>query len=201
MKLLVSDYDGTIKPYDKNPNFIEKLIFKENIKSINDFMKNNKFVIATGRNTKSISDETEKYEIKYDYLISYNGRVIVDNNNNVINVPGCPIHPIWLIGTIGYILNFGTPSLDKEQRPITFFGRTIHDDCPRRHYFDDQIFARKYGDKECMFALGCRGPITKADCPLIRWNESDNWPIGNNTTCIGCARQGFPDDMEPFVRY
>ena len=85
MKLLVSDYDGTIKTYDKNPNFIEKNIFRENIKSINDFMKNNKFVIATGRNTKSIYDETEKYEIKYDYLISYNGRVIVDKNNNVIN--------------------------------------------------------------------------------------------------------------------
>lgn len=85
MKLLVSDYDGTIKPYDKNPNFIEKNIFRENIKSINDFMKNNKFVIATGRNTKSIYDETEKYKIGYDYLISYNGRVIVDKDNNILN--------------------------------------------------------------------------------------------------------------------
>ena len=85
MKLLVSDYDGTIKPYDKNPNFIEKNIFRDNIKSINNFMENNKFVIATGRNTKSIYDETEKYKIGYNYLISYNGRVIVDKNNNILN--------------------------------------------------------------------------------------------------------------------
>lgn len=123
------------------------------------------------------------------------------NSNNVINIPGCPLHPIWLLGTIGYILNFGNPPLDEEQRPVTFFCRTIHDNCPRRRYFDDQVFATKYGDKECMFNLGCRGPVTRADCPVIRWNESDNWPIGDNTTCIGCARKGFPDDMEPFIRY
>ena len=85
MKLLVSDYDGTIKTYDKNPNFVEKIIFRENIKTINNFIKDNRFVIATGRNTKSIYDETKKYKILYDYLISYNGRVIVDKNNNIIN--------------------------------------------------------------------------------------------------------------------
>lgn len=85
MKLLVSDYDGTIKPYDKNLNFLEKNIFRENVKSINNFMENNKFVIATGRNTDSIINESNKYKIPYNYLISYNGRVIVDKNNNIIN--------------------------------------------------------------------------------------------------------------------
>ena len=34
MKLLVSDYDGTIKTYDKNPNFLEKYVFKKNIDEI-----------------------------------------------------------------------------------------------------------------------------------------------------------------------
>lgn len=123
------------------------------------------------------------------------------NNENVINVPGCPAHPIWMLGTIGYVLNFGKPPLDKEKRPIAFFGTTIHDNCPRRSYFDNEVFATKFGQKECMFYLGCRGPITRTQCPINRWNESDNWPIGNNTTCIGCARKGFPDEMEPFVRY
>lgn len=123
------------------------------------------------------------------------------NNKNVINVPGCPVNPIWILGTIGYILNFGKPVLDMQQRPITFYGSTIHDNCPRRHYFDNEIYARKFGDKECMFKLGCRGPITKTQCPINRWNGSDNWPIGDNTTCIGCANRGFPDEMEPFVRF
>ncbi len=122
-------------------------------------------------------------------------------NNKVINVPGCPVHPIWILGTLGYILSFGMPKLDNQQRPTAFFGITIHDNCPRRSYFDNQVFARKFGDKECMFKLGCRGPITKTLCPINRWNDSDNWPIGDNTTCIGCASKGFPDEMEPFVRY
>lgn len=122
-------------------------------------------------------------------------------NNKVINVPGCPVHSKWILGTLGYILSFGMPKLDNQQRPVIFFGSTIHDNCPRRSYFDNQVFARKFGDKECMFKLGCRGPITKTQCPLNRWNGSDNWPIGDNTTCIGCASKGFPDEMEPFVRY
>lgn len=122
-------------------------------------------------------------------------------NNKVINVPGCPVHPIWILGTLAYILSFGMPKLDNQKRPTIFFGTTIHDNCPRRSYFDNQVFARKFGDKECMFKLGCRGPITKTQCPINRWNNSDNWPIGENTTCIGCASKGFPDEMEPFVRY
>ena len=85
MKLLVSDYDYTIKPYEKNPNILEKNIFKKNIEAINRFQeKGNKFVIATGRNTSSIREETKKFGINYDYLISYNGRVIVDKDDNLI---------------------------------------------------------------------------------------------------------------------
>lgn len=122
-------------------------------------------------------------------------------NREVIRVPGCPSHPQWIIGTIAHILSFGKPELDGESRPILFYGVTIHDRCERRSYFDKGIFARKLGDKECMFKLGCRGPITRTDCPIRRWNGSINWPIGDNTPCIGCARNGFPDSMEPFVRY
>jgi hydrogenase small subunit len=119
----------------------------------------------------------------------------------VINIPGCTVNPVWILGTIGYILNFGMPELDSIGRPVTFYGITIHERCPRRAFFDYGIFANTYGDPECMFKLGCRGPITRTTCPLTRWNESDNWPIGTNSTCIGCASFGFPDLMEPFVRY
>ena len=30
MYTLISDYDGTFKPFDNNPNIIEKYIFKHN---------------------------------------------------------------------------------------------------------------------------------------------------------------------------
>ena len=85
MNLLISDYDGTIKPYEKNPNIIERETFKKNIKSINKFIeKGNIFAIATGRSTDSIKEEIKKYNINYNYLLTYNGRTILNNKNKII---------------------------------------------------------------------------------------------------------------------
>lgn len=119
----------------------------------------------------------------------------------VIKVPGCPSHPDWVIGTIAHLLYFGRPELDELNRPIIFYGITIHDRCTRRSYFDKGIFAKKLGDVECMFKIGCRGPVTRTDCPVRQWNGYVNWPVKDNTPCIGCAQERFPDGMEPFIRY
>lgn len=131
------------------------------------------------------------------------GSVSIDNvlSREVIKVPGCPGHPDWVIGTIAHLLYFGRPELDEQNRPVIFYGITIHDRCTRRSYFDRGIFAKKLGDKECMFKIGCRGPATKTDCPVRQWNSYVSWPIRDNTPCIGCAQERFPDGMEPFVRY
>lgn len=122
-------------------------------------------------------------------------------NRQVIRVPGCPSHPDWVSGTIAGIIAFGSVELDSSGRPLMFYGSTIHDRCTRRTYFDKGIFAEKLGDPQCMFKLGCRGPVTRTDCPVRQWNSYVNWPIEDNTPCIGCAAEGFPDRMEPFVRY
>lgn len=122
-------------------------------------------------------------------------------NREVIKLPGCPCHPDWVVGTIAHLVAFGKPKLDSEMRPILFYGSTIHDNCTRRGYFDSGIFAKKFGEEGCMFKLGCRGPVTKTDCPRRKWNGYVNWPVQDNTTCIGCANSRFPDGMEPFVRY
>ena len=119
----------------------------------------------------------------------------------VINLPGCPCHPDWFMGTLAHILMYGEPELDGRGRPLLFYGETIHDHCERRHYFDDGIFAEKLGDPGCMFKLGCRGPVTRSDCPIRKWNQYVNWPVGNGSPCIGCAQFGFPDAMEPFVNF
>jgi len=85
MKMLISDYDYTIKPFENNPSIYERIVFKKNIDSIKRFIdRDNIFVIATGRTTSSIMDELKKYKINYSYLIAYNGRVIIDRNNKVI---------------------------------------------------------------------------------------------------------------------
>lgn len=120
---------------------------------------------------------------------------------DVIRIPGCPSHPDWVIGTLAHLVAFGKPELDSDNRPVLFYGITIHDKCPRRSFFERGLFAQKLGEEGCMFQLGCRGPVTKTDCPVRHWNSYVNWPVQNNTTCIGCAQQGFPDGMEPFVRF
>lgn len=121
--------------------------------------------------------------------------------DDIIRIPGCPANPVWTMGILGYITSYGMPEVDSDGRPKAYYGETIHDNCPRRRFFDDGIFAKKFGDPECMFSLGCRGPITYAYCPISRWNGTDNWPIGDNTNCIGCAGPRFPDGTEPFVKY
>lgn len=157
--------------------------------------------------------ERAKYVLAVGTCASYGGvsaarpnpskSVSVDKllNREVIKVPGCPSHPDWAIGVIANLIAFGKPELDEKSRPIIFYGITIHDQCPRRSYFDKGIFAKKLGDKQCMFKLGCRGPVTKTDCPIRHWNGYINWPIEDNSPCIGCAQEMFPDGMEPFVRY
>ncbi len=122
-------------------------------------------------------------------------------NRMVIRLPGCPCHPDWFLGTLAYILLFGEPALDSSNRPLMFYSTLIHDMCPRRPFFDRGIFAGRLGEKACMFKLGCRGPVTRVDCPIRKWNNRVNWPIGENTPCIGCAMYGFPDKMEPFISY
>lgn len=122
-------------------------------------------------------------------------------NRDVIRLPGCPCHPDWVVGTIAHLVGYGMPEVDNEGRPLLFYGVTIHDNCTRRGFFDKGIFSEKFGDEGCMFKLGCRGPVTKTDCPRRQWNGHVNWPIGVNTNCIGCSQAYFPDGMEPFVRY
>lgn len=119
----------------------------------------------------------------------------------IIKLPGCPCHPDWFMGTLAHLMLYGEPQLDARQRPCMFYSTLIHDICPRRPFFDNGIFAEKLGEKTCMFKLGCRGPVTRVDCPVRQWNDRVNWPIGADSPCIGCAMFGFPDRMEPFISY
>ena len=120
----------------------------------------------------------------------------------VINVPGCPINPEWMMGTLMHLVRYGEPELDDYNRPKLFYGETIHNLCQRRQYFDDSIFAKKPGEPWCMYKLGCKGPTTYADCPYRQWNgEHLSWPVKANTPCIGCTSPEFPDGDMPFFSH
>lgn len=122
-------------------------------------------------------------------------------DRKVIQLPGCPCHPDWFLGTLANLILFGEPELDSLNRPLMFYSTTVHDRCTRRSFFDQRRFARKLGDPECQYLLGCRGPVTPADCPTRRWNQYVNWPVEDDTPCIGCAQFGFPDNMVPFITF
>lgn len=86
MKIIFSDYDGTIKTFLNNPNIFERIKFEKNLKSINNFLSNdNKFVITTGRSTNSILEEIKRYKINFSYLTTYDGRVTFDNNLDLLD--------------------------------------------------------------------------------------------------------------------
>ena len=122
-------------------------------------------------------------------------------NKPLINIPGCPPHPDWFVGTVASIILNGLPKtedLDDNLRPLTFYGKLIHENCPRRAYFDEGKFAKKFGDEGCLYELGCKGPITYADCPSRQWNNGTNWVIGAGAPCNGCTQPEFPDLVAPF---
>jgi hydrogenase small subunit len=120
----------------------------------------------------------------------------------LINVPGCPPHPDWLVGTINTLLLTGLPEqgdLDAVLRPKAFYGRLVHDNCTRRADFDAGQFAKHTGERGCLYEIGCKGPQTYADCPIRLWNNGVNWCIGSGAPCIGCVEPGFPDKLQPMA--
>ncbi|TYO97304.1 hydrogenase small subunit [Desulfallas thermosapovorans] len=123
-------------------------------------------------------------------------------DRRVINVPGCPVNPGWIVGTLAHLVWYGEPELDEYNRPTLFYGETIHNLCQRRHYFDSGIFAAQLGEPWCMYKVGCKGPVTFADCPYRQWNgEHVNWPVKANTPCIGCVNPEFPEHTMPFFEH
>jgi hydrogenase small subunit len=121
----------------------------------------------------------------------------------VINIPGCPCHPDWFIGTVAKILLFGMPQqkeLDEFGRLKLFYGRSVHNRCINRDYLDEGIFASQFGQEGCLLELGCKGPFTNADCPIRLWNGSVNWCINAGAPCIGCTEPGFPDAHSPIYQ-
>jgi hydrogenase small subunit len=118
----------------------------------------------------------------------------------LICVPGCPVNPDWFVGTVAHVMLFGLPgpeALDDLHRPKLFFGKLIHDNCPRRAFFDAGVFAEKPGDEGCLYKRGCKGPVTYADCADRQWNNGTNWCIRGGAPCIGCVEPRFFDRLAP----
>lgn len=156
-------------------------------------------------------------------------------SKTVINLPGCPVHPDWLVGTIVDLIVQGkAPAMDSLGRPTKYFGSRVHDTCPNLTAYQTNYKKRadnhgegvsvgatscltchtntdghvknprKLGTAGCLFALGCRGRLTYADCPTRKWNSGGkgeygvNWCVDAGSPCHGCTEPLFPDGLSPF---
>jgi hydrogenase small subunit len=133
------------------------------------------------------------------------GEVI--GKDKLINIPGCPPNPYNILSTVLYVLTFGRPpEMDELKRPTFAYGRRIHDHCERRPHFDEGRFAETFGDEGhkkgyCLYKLGCKGPVTYANCSVLKFCDVGAWPIGAGHPCMGCTEPGFWDTMTPFYEH
>jgi hydrogenase small subunit len=125
---------------------------------------------------------------------------------NLINMSACPANAENLTALIVYYMTMKRwPPLDRLRRPLFAYGKTIHDNCERRAHFDAGQYVEAWGDEahrqgHCLYKMGCKGPSTSQNCPVVKWNEGTNWPIGCGHPCIGCAEPNFWDTMTPFYQ-
>jgi hydrogenase small subunit len=132
----------------------------------------------------------------------------------IINVPLCPANPEHIVAVlVDYILLKRVPELTSQNMPKLMFGQTIHDNCPRRGHFENGEFVYKFGSEEeeknyCLYAVGCKGPMTKSNCPIVRWNDAISWCVESGAPCIGCAMadpgrvgNNWVENNAPFLRH
>ena len=121
-----------------------------------------------------------------------------------LNLPGCPPNPVNFVGTVvNYLLLGKLPDLDELGRPLFAYGKTIHDQCPRRGHFENDEFVEEFGSAEaamgyCLYKMGCKGPDTYNNCPIAKFNDGTSWPVEAGHPCIGCSEPDFWDKMTPF---
>jgi hydrogenase small subunit len=131
----------------------------------------------------------------------------------IINVPTCPSNPEHLIAVLVDVLLVGKPpALNTLGMPSLMFDEYIHDNCPRRGHFENGEFVYQFGSEEerkgfCLYPMGCKGPQTKSNCPIVRWNRRVSWCVEAGAPCAGCAnanptKQGYNwvDLNTPFLK-
>jgi hydrogenase small subunit len=109
-----------------------------------------------------------------------------------INIPGCPAHPDWIIGSLVHLIMGKRLKLDAYGRPLLYFKDTVHDKCEHLDEYRKEEFAAAWGDKGCLYKLGCLGIDSNCDIPARKW-LGVNSCTGCGAGCIGCTEPVFPD--------
>jgi hydrogenase small subunit len=123
----------------------------------------------------------------------------------VINIPGCAPQGDNFTETVFAVLLFlqglgPLPTFDELGRPAWLFRDTVHHGCTRAGFYEEGIFAKRYGDPECLVEIGCWGPIV--NCNIVSRGAINHMGgcMKAGGVCIGCTMPGFPDKFSPFYK-
>jgi hydrogenase small subunit len=123
----------------------------------------------------------------------------------VVNVPGCsPVGDNFtetVAAVLLFLQNLGpVPQFDELGRPAWLFKETVHRHCPKAGYYEEGVFAKEYGDNQCLVEVGCWGPVVQ--CNIVERgaiNHMGGCMVAGGP-CIGCTMPGFPDKYSPFYK-
>lgn len=121
----------------------------------------------------------------------------------VINIPGCPAHPDWLLGTMNALISekLDPSGLDDYQRPEIFYGKLAHHGCPRNEYYEFKASAEEYSQQGCLFEnLGCKGTVCDSDCNERLWLGRTGSCTRGGFPCISCTSPDFPEAQKPYFK-
>jgi len=129
----------------------------------------------------------------------------------VVNIPGCPPNPNWIVGTIAFILanyngKVNLPNVDNLRRPTTYYDQRICNNCDRFIANKDTFVGSagttakmnvsipgQIGDPTmnkpsgyCLKMVGCKGSRTKSDCSWRKWH-SPSQSVGGVNWCVGAG--------------
>ncbi len=119
------------------------------------------------------------------------------NGLPVINLPGCPVHPMVIIGTITALVSGTEMALNSFNAPLEYYSTLVHQGCTRNEYHEYRIEENDFGQKGCLFFyLGCQGPMAHGPCNKFLWNKR-NCKTRIGVPCSGCTEPDFPK-ADPF---
>ena len=123
----------------------------------------------------------------------------------VINIPGCAPVGDNFTETVFAVLLFlqglgPLPPFDELGRPAWLFRDTVHHGCTRAGFYEEGIFAERYGDAQCLVEIGCWGPVV--NCNIVQRGAINHMGgcMKAGGVCIGCTMPGFPDKFSPFYK-
>jgi hydrogenase small subunit len=110
----------------------------------------------------------------------------------VVNLAGCPCHAEVMAGTLSALVAGQPLELDEFNRPVDWYGMTVHQGCTRNEYHEYRVEEWDFAQRGCLFFhMGCRGPLVDGPCNKLLWNRRSS-KTRAGVPCFGCTSPEFP---------